>query len=130
MLAWRDTHNDRSLVGWILESLGPAPAAPAPAAAELTLPPATAPQYDATTLADWSTRKTDVACECPSHVAELLLRVQQFEAYSADCEHRSEDDRQLHEELHRLAGAARMLFERAMHRLAEHEQALAASSAH
>lgn len=123
---WRDTHNDRGLVAWILDSLGPSGPAPAatPTVADSDMAALSAPQYDAATLADWSTRKTEVACECPAHVAELLLRVQQFEAYSADCEHRSDADRQLHEQLHRLAGRARMLFERAMHLLAEHEQAL------
>jgi DNA-binding transcriptional MerR regulator len=123
---WRDTHNDRSLVGWILECLGASRSAPpaAPAVASGEQAPLTPPQYDESTLVDWATRKTEVACECPAHVAELLLRLQQFEAYSADCEHRSDEDRQLHERLHQLAGTARLLFERAMHLLAEHEQAL------
>ena len=128
---WRDTHNDRGLVSWILDSLGasgPAPA-PTPLPADSDVTPLAPPQYDAATLADWSTRKTDIACECPSHIAELLLRVQQFEAYSAGCEHRSDEDRQLHEQLHRLAGRARLLFERAMQLLAEHEQALGAAPA-
>jgi len=126
---WRDTHNDRGLVGWILGCLGtsgPAPAA-MPKAADIGRAPLQPPQYDATTLADWSTRKTDIACECPAHVAELLLRLQQFEAYSADCEHRNDADRQLHEQLHHLSGTARMLLERAMHLLAEHEQAVPAN---
>lgn len=128
---WRDTHNDRGLVSWILDSLGasgPAPA-PTPLPADSDVAPVAPPQYDAATLADWSTRKTDIACECPAHIAELLLRVQQFEAYSAGCEHRSDEDRQLHEQLHRLAGRARLLFERAMQLLAEHEQALGAAPA-
>ncbi|MFG6433510.1 MerR family transcriptional regulator [Roseateles sp. LYH14W] len=126
---WRDTHNDRSLVSWIVDCLAPTGSAPAttPAPADSDPTPPTAPQYDAATLADWSTRKTDIACECPAHIAELLLRVQQFESYSADCEHRSEEDRQLHEQLHRLAGRARLLFERAMQLLAEHEQAVASA---
>lgn len=130
---WRDTHNDRSLLGWILDSLGgsrgAAPAA-APAGQTQPLPPVQPPQYDEATLADWSTRKTDVACECPAHVAELLLRLQQFETYSADCEHRNEDDRRLHEQLHQLAGTARGLLERAMGLLAEHEQSLNLSAPH
>lgn len=123
---WRDTHNDRGLVGWILDSLSASrPAAALPKlGTDSATAPLTAPQYDAATLADWSTRKTEVACECPAHVAELLLRLQQFEAYSADCEHRNDQDRQLHEQLHHLAGRARMLFENAMNLLAEHEQAL------
>jgi DNA-binding transcriptional MerR regulator len=129
---WRDTHNDRGLVGWILDCLGHSGAAPVatPLPADSELAPLTTPQYDAATLADWSTRKTEIACECPAHVAELLLRVQQFETYSADCEHRSDEDRQLHEQLHRLAGRARMLFEQAMHLLASHEQALGTAPAH
>lgn len=130
--AWRDTHNDRGLVGWILECLDSAGVVPAPlpVPAAATAPqtaPLTPPQFDATALADWSTRRTEVACECPSHVAELLLRLQQFEAYSADCEHRDDSDRQLHEQLHHLAGTARMLLEKAMHLLAEHEQAVGAA---
>jgi MerR family transcriptional regulator, light-induced transcriptional regulator len=125
---WRDTHNDRGLVGWVLDCLGPSGPAPAamPAPADSDLAPPAPPQYDAVTLADWSTRKTDIACECPAHIAELLLRVQQFESYSADCEHRNDEDRRLHEQLHRLAGRARLLFEQAMQLLAEHEQALGA----
>lgn len=130
---WRDTHNDRGLVSWILESLGgsrSAPPAVTPAAPGDTLPPPSPPHYDEATLVDLSTRATVVACECPAHVAELLLRLQQFEAYSADCEHRDDQDRQLHEQLHRLAGTARTLLERAMHLLTEHEQAQALTPAH
>jgi len=131
---WRDTHNDRSLVGWILEGLAaPRRASPTPAAAPsqaAAAAPPTPPQYDESTLADWATRRTAVACECPSHVAELLLRLQQFEAYSADCEHRDDRDRHLHEQLHRLAGSARVLFEGAMQLLAEHEQAPGQAAAH
>lgn len=130
---WRDTHNDRSLVGWIVDTLGVPRGVPLPAPAVApgeTLPALSAPQYDEATLADLATRTTSVACECPAHVAELLLRLQQFEAYSADCEHRDDQDRQLHEQLHRLAGSARMLLERGMHLLTEHEQALNRPPAH
>lgn len=117
---WRDTHNDRALVGWLLESLAPEPTAPLPAPAlGGPLPP---PQFDEATLQDWAARRSDIRCECPSHVAELLLRVQQFEAYSADCEHRDNADRLLHEQLHRLAGNARRVFEEALQLVARHEQ--------
>lgn len=127
---WRDTHNDRSLAGWILDSLGASRALPPAAPTVMVDTPPGTPQYDEATLADWATRSTAVACECPAHVAELLLRLQQFEAYSADCEHRDDQDRHLHEQLHRLAGTARSLLERAMHLLAEHEQALDRAPAH
>ena len=134
---WRDTHNDRSLVSWIMDTLGVARsvAPPPPALTPILTPgearaPLSAPQYDEATLADWATRTTSVACECPAHVAELLLRLQQFEAYSADCEHRDDQDRQLHEQLHHLAGSARMLLERGMQLLADHEQALSLPPAH
>ncbi|MFG6467484.1 MerR family transcriptional regulator [Roseateles sp. BYS87W] len=135
---WRDTHNDRSLVSWLQDSLGatsPGPAAArgspaAPSPADLLPARIAPPQYDEATLADWAARTTAVACECPAHVAELLMRLQQFEAYSADCEHRDDADRQLHEQLHHLAGTARMLFERGLQLLADHEQALARPPAH
>lgn len=63
-----------------------------------------------------------VACECPRHVAELLMQLSSFETYSAGCIHRSERDAQLHAYLQQVAGAARMLFETALERVAQHER--------
>jgi MerR family transcriptional regulator, light-induced transcriptional regulator len=62
-----------------------------------------------------------LACECPGHVAELLMQLSSFEAYSAGCANRDPDDAQLHVYLQQVAGAARALFETALERLARHE---------
>ncbi|MBY0233738.1 MAG: MerR family transcriptional regulator [Burkholderiaceae bacterium] len=62
-----------------------------------------------------------LACECPRHIAELLMQLSSFEAYSAACINRSPADAELHAYLHRVAGASRAMFEAAMVTLAEHE---------
>jgi DNA-binding transcriptional MerR regulator len=62
-----------------------------------------------------------LACECPRHVAELLMQLSSFEAYSADCIHRSAADAQLHAWLQQVAGASRTLFEAALEKVARHE---------
>ena len=60
-------------------------------------------------------------CECPRHLADLLLMVGSFERYSAQCASRNEDDAKLHQELQRAAGGARAILETAMERLARAE---------
>jgi DNA-binding transcriptional MerR regulator len=62
-----------------------------------------------------------LACECPRHLADLLLMVGSFERYSAQCASRNEDDAQLHQELQHAAGRARAILESAMERLARAE---------
>jgi len=62
-----------------------------------------------------------LACECPRHVAELLMQLSSFEAYSAGCAKRSPADAELHAYLQRVAGASRALFESALESVARHE---------
>ncbi len=62
-----------------------------------------------------------LACECPRHVAELLMQLSSFEAYSAGCVNRSPADAELHAYLQRVAGASRALFESALESVARHE---------
>ena len=62
-----------------------------------------------------------LACECPKHLADLLLMVGSFERYSVQCASRNEDDAQLHSDLGRAAGQARAILEVAMERLARAE---------
>ena len=62
-----------------------------------------------------------LACECPKHLADLLLMVGSFERYSMQCASRNEDDAQLHNDLGRAAGQARAMLEVAMERLARAE---------
>ena len=64
---------------------------------------------------------TRVACECPRHVAELLMQIGSFERYSASCASLRPADAALHAHLQQTAGVARVLFETALQRVADAE---------
>ena len=81
-------------------------------------------RFDDATLTDLAGLSSTMACECPRHVAEILMQLSNFEAYSADCENLSPADAALHAYLHRVAGSARALFETALERVAIHENLL------
>lgn len=78
-------------------------------------------RYDDATLAGFAGLSTTIACECPQHIAELVIRLSNFELYSAECEQLGEKDAELHAYLQRVAGTARALFESALERVAVHE---------
>ena len=83
--------------------------------------PVAAPRFDEGALATLATASNKLGCECPRHLAELLLMVGSFERYSAQCALRNPEDAQLHQELGRSAGQARGILEQAMERLARAE---------
>ena len=85
----------------------------------LTAAPPT--RFDEQFLSSVTSKGTQVVCECPKHLAELLMMVGSFERYSARCASRNENDAQLHQELATAAGQARALLESAMDRLARAE---------
>jgi MerR family transcriptional regulator, light-induced transcriptional regulator len=64
---------------------------------------------------------TDVLCECPRHVAELLTQLGNFEEYSQECLNNSDKDAHVHATLAAISGSARALFERALEMIAAHE---------
>lgn len=64
---------------------------------------------------------TQVLCECPRHVAELIFQLNSFEKYSADCLNSSQSDAKLHAYLSAVSGTARALFEEALERVANLE---------
>jgi hypothetical protein len=79
-------------------------------------------------LVDFANLSSTIACECPRHVAELLMQLSHFEAYTAECEHRNAADAELHAYLHRVATASRARFEAALEHVALHEGLLLPSS--
>lgn len=89
----------------------------------LDLPRDKAPpqRFDDAVLGDVAGLSSTIACECPQHLAEILIRLTQFEAYSADCRQRSPADAELHAYLQQVAGQARASFETALERVAIHE---------
>jgi DNA-binding transcriptional MerR regulator len=78
-------------------------------------------RFDTDALTTFATASNKVGCECPRHLAEILLMVGSFERYSAQCASRNEDDAQLHQELGHAAGQARSVLEEAMERLVRAE---------
>ena len=79
-------------------------------------------KYSDDTLSYVESISTNVLCECPRHVAELIAQLASFEQYSQECLNKSDEDAHLHAYLHAISGSARALFERALDMVAEHEQ--------
>lgn len=88
------------------------------ALAEWPVPPR---RFDDEALAQLAATSTTVACECPRHVAELVMLLANFETYSAECVQRGPADEALHRHLLQVAGLARAMFEGALQRVAEAE---------
>ena len=78
-------------------------------------------RFSRATLADVAQISSSVACECPRHVAHLLIDLTDFEAYSQQCEDLQNDDAVLHIMLRRTAATARSLFESALIEIAQAE---------
>jgi hypothetical protein len=81
----------------------------------------TPPRFDNKMLTEISMAAVTLKCECPHHLSDLLVRLGNFEAYSAECENDSPADATLHQYLKKVAGAARVLLEGALVRVAELE---------
>lgn len=107
----------------ILRMCAGALAGTSPASAPLAtpLPPVPPCRFDAQALAAITAATPTVACECPRHLAEILLMVGSFERYSLHCATRHPDDALLHAELAHATGQARAMLETAMDRLARAE---------
>ncbi len=80
-----------------------------------------APRYSDEVLARIGRRSSVLACECPRHVAELILQLSAFEQYSDACVSRSPSDAALHRYLGDVSSRARALFETALERIAREE---------
>jgi DNA-binding transcriptional MerR regulator len=91
------------------------------AAAAPSLPTVEPRRYSDEALAGLAELRSSLACECPRHVAEIVMQLAGFERYSAECTTRSAADAALHRHLSSVAGAARTMFERALERLVSEE---------
>lgn len=106
-----------NMIGLIVKHLTSAPAATvdAPESSLLRLdrqPPMR--RYDEMQLAALQDVRSVVDCECPNQVADLVLALNAFENYSAQCQNRNEKDAQIHRMLARVTGHARAVMEYAM----------------
>lgn len=78
-------------------------------------------RFDENTLDAISLAASNVQCECPRHLVDLLLMLNSFERYSEQCESRELVDAALHSDLHASAAQARVLLEQTLERLAQAE---------
>lgn len=78
-------------------------------------------KYSDDTLRRVAGISTNVLCECPKHVAELISQLASFEAYSQECLNKNTEDAHLHSYLRAISGSARSLFENALEKIAQHE---------
>jgi len=73
------------------------------------------------TLSRVAASSTNILCECPRHVAEIISQLASFEQYSHECLNKSSEDAHLHGYLSSVSGSARALFEGALQMIAQHE---------
>lgn len=62
-----------------------------------------------------------IACECPKHLSELIIALNQFEDYTGDCINQSEQDAALHTRLFEMTSQARSIMEQALGEVVELE---------
>ena len=78
-------------------------------------------RFDDAFLATTAQRLPSMACECPNHLADLLVKMNAFEAYSLACEQQYPDDAAMHGLLVSTAARCRALLEDALSQLLRHE---------
>lgn len=115
----REPMNDADLAD-LLQSVRPPLSAPA-WTTDGAAPPIPPRQFSDSVLQRVANTPSQVLCECPRHVAELIGQLGRFEDYSRDCLNQSPQDAELHTQLQVMAGTARALFENALRMVAAHE---------
>ena len=110
---------DAALAALTVDAATPlAVVAPLPALGQGTAPPR---RFDPAQLDRLTAMAKPVACECPRHLAGLVLQLGLFETYSAECLSAGPADAALHADLLRVAGHARALLETALLRVVDAE---------
>jgi hypothetical protein len=81
----------------------------------------TSPRFTNEQLSRIAALTSKIACECPNHLAELIINLSAFEKYSSECANRNQEDAQLHSQLNHAAGASRLILEESLVRLMQIE---------
>jgi len=76
--------------------------------------PAARARFSDATLAQIAAMTPVLQCECPNHIASLLMSIGAFEQYCRECEDTDPKEKVLHHHLAELSGAARGIFEQAL----------------
>jgi hypothetical protein len=119
MIVRRDPISDAELADLVNAVLLIDPAQRAVGSSSGTLIPQR--KFNDMTLMRVSGISTNVLCECPRHVAEIIAQLASFEQYSHDCLNKSSEDAHIHAYLSSVSGSARALFESALEMVAQHE---------
>ncbi len=78
-------------------------------------------RFDNAALARAASLSSSIACECPNHLAELIISLAAFEQYSSECANKNAQDVALHKQLHQSASLARSILEESLARVIEVE---------
>ena len=73
-----------------------------------------APRFSAEELGRIAALSPGLLCECPNHIAKLLMDITSFEQYSQECQDTDPAERALHRKLSQISAQARTLFEDAL----------------
>ena len=93
-----------------------------PAAFSQMLMHSTTPQrYNDGFLHQLSQMPSKVQCDCPNHLADLLMKLTAFERYSLECESTNIKDAAMHAMMYSASGHCRELLEEVLRRLMAHE---------
>jgi DNA-binding NtrC family response regulator len=79
-------------------------------------------RYSLRQLSQLQQIKSAVECECPNHLADLVIALSAFESYSRDCHNRNPQDAEIHTMLHERTAQARQIMEQALAQLCQYEQ--------
>lgn len=79
-------------------------------------------RYSSEQLAILQEVTSSVKCECPNHLATLTDSLYSFEDYAQACQEENPEDAEIHAMLHQETTKARLILERALDRLCEHEK--------
>ncbi len=114
-----------SMIGLIVRHLTTAPRPGVATTEQASLlrldQPAPMRRFDDMQLAALQDIASTVDCECPNQVADLVLALNAFETYSAQCQNRNEKDAKIHRMLARATGHARAVMEYALKELCAFE---------
>ncbi|HSS64298.1 MAG TPA: hypothetical protein VLS27_07680, partial [Gammaproteobacteria bacterium] len=104
----------------LMEELSAAPRPPEEATGTVAgdVPP---PRFTQDMVARIVGSSPSIKCECPHHLAQIVMGLRAFEQYCAECESSSPEDAELHRYLKGVTGRSRAAFEEALARLAEAE---------
>ena len=94
---------------------------PAPEAAPQMRTALAPRRFNAEQLARVAGLTGTIVCECPNHLAELIVSLSAFEQYSSECANRNDKDAELHAQLNESAAKARTILEESLARLIEIE---------